>query len=173
MRHRATSTRTSPAATTGGKCSATSCSRCTGSTRWCGSPTSSFLPRHRACVRWSRQWGWMARHARTIRRRYYPAPRRKRAVAARPLAFGEGNIKTREKRAALQKKPAFCRGGARGRDRGRVLLTNPEKRSAAAFVWAQKLNAADVASIDLRSGGSVYAGSIKNSIRKKWHRQSN
>ena len=68
--------RTLPAATTGGRCSATSCSRCTGSTRWCGSPTSSSAATlsSRAMKKSSR--GWMARHAQTIRRRYCPAPRR-------------------------------------------------------------------------------------------------
>ena len=77
------------------------------------------------------------------------APRR--AVAACPLAFGEGNIKTRVKSALHYKKPAFWVAAAA------VLavvivavcfLTNP-KSDRGSLVWAQKLNAADVASIEL------------------------
>lgn len=75
----------------------------------------------------------------------------KRAVAACPLAFGEGNIKTRVKSALHYKKPAFWVVAAA------VLavvivavcfLTNP-KSERGSLVWAQKLNAADVASIEL------------------------
>ena len=75
----------------------------------------------------------------------------KRAVAACPLAFGEGNIKTRVKSALHYKKPAFWVSAAA------VLavvivavcfLTNP-KSERGSLVWAQKLNAADVASIEL------------------------
>ena len=75
----------------------------------------------------------------------------KRAVAACPLAFGEGNIKTRVKSALHYKKPAFWVAAAA------VLavvivavcfLTNP-KSDRGSLVWAQKLNAADVASIEL------------------------
>lgn len=75
----------------------------------------------------------------------------KRAVAACPLAFGEGNIKTRVKSALHYKKPAFWVAAAA------VLavvivavcfLTNP-KSERGSLVWAQKLNAADVASIEL------------------------
>lgn len=74
-----------------------------------------------------------------------------RAVAACPLAFGEGNIKTRVKSALHYKKPAFWVAAAA------VLavvivavcfLTNP-KSERGSLVWAQKLNAADVASIEL------------------------
>lgn len=74
-----------------------------------------------------------------------------RAVAACPLAFGEGNIKTRVKSALHYKKPAFWVAAAA------VLavvimavcfLTNP-KSECGSLVWAQKLNAADVASIEL------------------------
>ena len=74
-----------------------------------------------------------------------------RAVAACPLAFGEGNIKTRVKSALHYKKPAFWVAAAA------VLavvivavcfLTNP-KSDRGSLVWAQKLNAADVASIEL------------------------
>lgn len=77
------------------------------------------------------------------------APRR--AVAACPLAFGEGNIKTRVKSALHYKKPAFWVAAVA------VLavvivavcfLTNP-KSERGSLVWAQKLNAADVASIEL------------------------
>lgn len=77
------------------------------------------------------------------------APRR--AVAACPLAFGEGNIKTRVKSALHYKKPAFWVAAAA------VLavvivavcfLTNPRSERGS-LVWAQKLNAADVASIEL------------------------
>lgn len=77
------------------------------------------------------------------------APRR--AVAACPLAFGEGNIKTRVKSALHYKKPTFWVAAAA------VLavvimavcfLTNP-KSERGSLVWAQKLNAADVASIEL------------------------
>ena len=74
-----------------------------------------------------------------------------RAVAACPLAFGEGNIKTRVKSALHYKKPAFWVAAVA------VLavvivavcfLTNP-KSERGSLVWAQKLNAADVASIEL------------------------
>lgn len=74
-----------------------------------------------------------------------------RAVAACPLAFGEGNIKTRVKSALHYKKPAFWVAAAA------VLavvivavcfLTNL-KSERGSLVWAQKLNAADVASIEL------------------------
>ena len=75
----------------------------------------------------------------------------KRAVAACPLAFGEGNIKTRVKSALHYKKPAFWVAAAA------VLavvivavcfLTNPRSERGS-LVWAQKLNAADVVSIEL------------------------
>lgn len=75
----------------------------------------------------------------------------KRAVAACPLAFGEGNIKTRVKSALHYKKPAFWVAAAA------VLavvivavcfLTNPRSERGS-LVWAQKLNAADVASTEL------------------------
>lgn len=75
----------------------------------------------------------------------------KRAVAACPLAFGEGNIKTRVKSELHYKKPAFWVAAAA------VLavvivavcfLTNPRSERGS-LVWAQKLNAADVASIEL------------------------
>lgn len=75
----------------------------------------------------------------------------KRAVAACPLAFGEGNIKTRVKSALHYKKPAFWVAAAA------VLavvimavcfLTNPRSERGS-LVWAQKLNAADVALIEL------------------------
>lgn len=75
----------------------------------------------------------------------------KRAVAACPLAFGEGNIKTRVKSALHYKKPAFWV------DAAAVLavvivavcfLKNPRSERGS-LVWAQKLNAADVASIEL------------------------
>lgn len=75
----------------------------------------------------------------------------KRAVAACPLAFGEGNIKTRVKSALHYKKLAFWVAAAA------VLavvivavcfLTNPRSERGS-LVWAQKLNAADVASIEL------------------------
>ena len=75
----------------------------------------------------------------------------KRAVAACPLAFGEGNIKTRVKSALHYKKPAFWVAAAA------VLavvivavcfLTNPRSERGS-LVWAKKLNAADVASIEL------------------------
>lgn len=74
-----------------------------------------------------------------------------RAVAACPLAFGEGNIKMRVKSALHYKKLAFWVAAAA------VLavvivavcfLTNP-KSERGSLVWAQKLNAADVASIEL------------------------
>lgn len=74
-----------------------------------------------------------------------------RAVAACPLAFGEGNIKTRVKSALHYKKPAFWVAAAA------VLavvivavcfLTNPRSERGS-LVWAQKLNAADLASIEL------------------------
>lgn len=75
----------------------------------------------------------------------------KRAVAACPLAFGEGNIKTRVKSALHYRKPAFWVAAAA------VLavvivavcfLTNPRSERGS-LVWAQKLNAADVVSIEL------------------------
>ena len=75
----------------------------------------------------------------------------KRAVAACPLAFGEGNIKTRVKSALHYKKPAFWVAAAA------VLavvivavcfLTNLRSERGS-LVWAQKLNAADVVSIEL------------------------
>ena len=75
----------------------------------------------------------------------------KRAVAACPLAFGEGNINTRVKSALHYKKPAFWVAAAA------VLavvivavcfLTNPRSERGS-LVWAQKLSAADVASIEL------------------------
>lgn len=75
----------------------------------------------------------------------------KRAVAACPLAFGEGNIKMRVKSALHYKKPAFWVAAAA------VLavvivavcfLTNPRSERGS-LVWAQKLNAADVALIEL------------------------
>ncbi len=75
----------------------------------------------------------------------------KRAVAACPLAFGEGNIKTRVKSALHYKKPAFWVAAAA------VLavvivavcfLTNPRSERGS-LVWAQKLKAADGASIEL------------------------
>lgn len=75
----------------------------------------------------------------------------KRAVAACPLAFGEGNIETRVKSALHYRKPAFWVAAAA------VLavvivavcfLTNPRSERGS-LVWAQKLNAADVASIEL------------------------
>ena len=75
----------------------------------------------------------------------------KRAVAACPLAFGEGNIKTRVKSALHYRKPAFWVAAAA------VLavvivavcfLTNPRSERGS-LVWAQKLNAEDVASIEL------------------------
>lgn len=75
----------------------------------------------------------------------------KRAVAACPLAFGEGNIKTRVKSALHYKKPAFWVAAAA------VLavvivavcfLTNPRSERGS-LVWAQKLNAADVVSVEL------------------------
>ena len=75
----------------------------------------------------------------------------KRAVAACPLAFGEGNIKTRVKSALHYKKPAFW--GAAAAVLAVVIvavcfLTNPRSERGS-LVWAQKLNAADVASIEL------------------------
>lgn len=75
----------------------------------------------------------------------------KRAVAACPLAFGEGNIKMRVKSALHYRKPAFWVAAAA------VLavvivavcfLTNPRSERGS-LVWAQKLNAADVALIEL------------------------
>lgn len=75
----------------------------------------------------------------------------KRAVAACPLAFGEGNIKMRVKSALHYRKPAFWVAAAA------VLavvimavcfLTNPRSERGS-LVWAQKLNAADVVSIEL------------------------
>ncbi len=75
----------------------------------------------------------------------------KRAVAACPLAFGEGNIKTRVKSALHYKKPAFWVAAAA--ELAVVIvavcfLTNPRSERGS-LVWAQKLNAADVASIEL------------------------
>lgn len=75
----------------------------------------------------------------------------KRAVAACPLAFGEGNIKTRVKSALHYKKPAFWVAAAAVLAVVIVavcLLTNPRSERGS-LVWAQKLNAADVASIEL------------------------
>ena len=75
----------------------------------------------------------------------------KRAVAACPLAFGEGNIKTRVKSALHYKKPAFWVAAAAVLAVVSVavcFLTNP-KSERGSLVWAQKLNAADVASIEL------------------------
>ena len=77
------------------------------------------------------------------------APRR--SIAACPLAFGEVNVKTRVKSALHYKKPAFWVAAAA------VLavvvmavcfLTNP-KSERDSLAWAQGLNAADVASIEL------------------------
>ena len=75
----------------------------------------------------------------------------KRAVAACPLAFGEGNIKTRVKSALHYKKPAFWVAAVAVLAVVLVavcFLTNP-KSERGSLVWAQKLNAADVASIEL------------------------
>ena len=75
----------------------------------------------------------------------------KRAVAACPLAFGEGNIKTRVKSALHYKKPAFWVAAAAMLAVVIVavcFLTNPRSERGS-LVWAQKLNAADVASIEL------------------------
>lgn len=75
----------------------------------------------------------------------------KRAVAACPLAFGEGNIKTRVKSALHYKKPAFWVAAAAVLAVVSVavcFLTNPRSERGS-LVWAQKLNAADVASIEL------------------------
>ena len=75
----------------------------------------------------------------------------KRAVAACPLAFGEGNIKTRVKSALHYKKPAFWVAAAAVLTVVIVavcFLTNPQSERGS-LVWAQKLNAADVASIEL------------------------
>lgn len=75
----------------------------------------------------------------------------KRAVAACPLAFGEGNIKTRVKSALHYKKPAFWVAAAAVLAvviMAVCLLTNPRSERGS-LVWAQKLNAADVASIEL------------------------
>ena len=75
----------------------------------------------------------------------------KRAVAACPLAFGEGNIKTRVKSALHYKKPAFWVAAAAVLSVVIVavcFLTNPRSERGS-LVWAQKLNAADVASIEL------------------------
>lgn len=75
----------------------------------------------------------------------------KRAVAACPLAFGEGNIKTRVKSALHYKKPAFWVAAAAVLTVVIVavcFLTNPRSERGS-LVWAQKLNAADVASIEL------------------------
>ena len=74
-----------------------------------------------------------------------------RAVAACPLAFGEGNIKTRVKSALHYKKPACWVAAAAVRSvviMAVCFLTNP-KSERGSLVWAQKLNAADVASIEL------------------------
>lgn len=74
-----------------------------------------------------------------------------RAVAACPLAFGEGNIKTRVKSALHYKKPAFWVAAAAVLAVVLVavcFLTNPRSERGS-LVWAQKLNAADVASIEL------------------------
>ena len=75
----------------------------------------------------------------------------KRAVAACPLAFGEGNIKTRVKSALHYKKPAFWVAAAAVLAvviEAVCFLTNPRSERGS-LVWAQKLNAADVASIEL------------------------
>lgn len=75
----------------------------------------------------------------------------KRAVAACPLAFGEGNIKMRVKSALHYKKPAFWVAAAALLAVVIVavcFLTNPRSERGS-LVWAQKLNAADVASIEL------------------------
>lgn len=75
----------------------------------------------------------------------------KRAVAACPLAFGEGNIKTRVKSALHYRKPAFWVAAAAVLTVVIVavcFLTNPRSERGS-LVWAQKLNAADVASIEL------------------------
>lgn len=75
----------------------------------------------------------------------------KRAVAACPLAFGEGNIKMRVKSALHYKKPAFWVAAAAVLTVVIVavcFLTNPRSERGS-LVWAQKLNAADVASIEL------------------------
>ena len=75
----------------------------------------------------------------------------KRAVAACPLAFGEGNIKTRVKSALHYRKPAFWVTAAAVLAVVIVavcVLTNPRSERGS-LVWAQKLNAADVASIEL------------------------
>lgn len=75
----------------------------------------------------------------------------KRAVAACPLAFGEGNIKTRVKSALHYKKPAFWVAAAAVLAVVLVavcFLTNPRSERGS-LVWAQKLNATDVASIEL------------------------
>lgn len=75
----------------------------------------------------------------------------KRAVAACPLAFGEGNIKMRVKSALHYKKPAFWVAAAAMLAVVIVavcFLTNPRSERGS-LVWAQKLNAADVASIEL------------------------
>ena len=87
----------------------------------------------------------------------------KRAVAACPLAFGEGNIKMRVKSALHYRKPAFWVAAAA------VLavvivavcfLTNPRSERGS-LVWAQKLNAADVASIELYVPAEVEARQYK------------
>jgi len=75
----------------------------------------------------------------------------KRAVAACPLAFGEGNIKMRVKSALHYRKPAFWVAAAAVLSVVIVavcFLTNPRSERGS-LVWAQKLNAADVASIEL------------------------
>lgn len=75
----------------------------------------------------------------------------KRAVAACPLAFGEGNIKMRVKSALHYKKPAFWVAAAAVLTVVIVavcFLTNPRSERGS-LVWAQKLNAAGVASIEL------------------------
>ncbi len=75
----------------------------------------------------------------------------KRAAAACPLAFGEGNIKTRVKSVLHYKKPAFWVAAAAVLAVAIVavcFLTDP-KSERDSLVWAQKLNEADVASIEL------------------------
>ena len=75
----------------------------------------------------------------------------RKAVITCPLAFGEVGVKERVKNALRYKKPAFWVAAAA------VLavvivavcfLTNPRSERGS-LVWAQKLNAADVASIEL------------------------
>ena len=45
--------------------------------RWCGSPTSSSAATSSSRAMKKSSRGWTVRHAQTIHRRYYPAPRRK------------------------------------------------------------------------------------------------